>query len=179
VLSSSEPCVAEVACTGTYGETDSVTIQKRKIFAALLTAAFVTMAYAPASQAFKFGDMMNPGKWMGGNKDYDDYDDYGPGPDGPYGPGPGGPAPYGGTPYGGAPYGTGPVGAPGGYAPPGSYGRAPTAAAPPAPQPSVDQSGRIRELEQRIDQLEAEMRRQQPTPSPSRPSTPTYRPYRQ
>lgn len=183
-------------------------IQKGNVFAALITAAFVTMAYAPASQAFKFGDMMNPGKWMGGKKDYDDYGPggyggpsgpygpggygspagpYGPGgygsPPGPYGPGgyggPGGPAPYGGTPYGGAPYGPGPVGAPGGYTPPGSYGRTPAVPAPPAPQQSADQSGRIRELERRIEQLEAEKQRRQPTPSSSRSSTPAYRPYSQ
>ena len=108
------------------------------------------MAYMPASQAAGFGDMMNPSKWMGGKKDYDDY-----GPGG-YG-GPGGPAPYGRTTYGGAP--------------PGSYGQAPATAAPSAPQPSVDQSARIRKLERRIAELEAEKQRQQPTPLSFRPST--------
>ena len=66
------------------------------------------------------GNMMNPSKWMGGNKNSDRYDDYG-GPGG-YGGGPGG---YGGGPggYGGAPgYGGGPGGYGGG---PGGYGGAP------------------------------------------------------
>ena len=56
------------------------------------------------------GKMMNPSKWMGGNKDRDRYDDYRGGPGYGY---PGGPPGYG---YGGAP----------GYAPPGyGYGGAP------------------------------------------------------
>jgi hypothetical protein len=185
------------------GAIDNVIIRKGNIFSILLTAAFVATAYAPASQAFNFGDMMNPGKWMGGKKNYDDYGPggyggpggpYGPGgyggPGGPYGPGgyggpggPYGPGGYGGpggpAPYGGAPYGPGQVGAPGGYGPPGGYGQTPSVTAPPAPQRSGDQSERIRELQQRIEQLEAEQQPRQPAPSPYRSSNPAYRPYGQ
>jgi hypothetical protein len=59
-----------------------------------------TFAYWQTSSAFDFGDMMNPGKWMGGG-DRDRYDDY---PEESY------PGPYGGGPYGGGPYGDGPFG---------------------------------------------------------------------
>ena len=75
---------------------------------------------AGTAHAMDMGNMMNPSKWMGGNKNSDRYDDYG-GPGG-YGGGPGG---YGGGPggYGGAPgYGGGPGGYGGG---PGGYGGAP------------------------------------------------------
>ena len=73
---------------------------------------------AGTAQAFDMGNMMNPSKWVGGNKDRDRYDDgdYGGGPGyGGYGGGPG----YGG--YGGAPGYGGYGGAPG-Y---GGYGGAP------------------------------------------------------
>ena len=76
---------------------------------------------ASTAHAFDMGNMMNPSKWMGGNKNSDRYDDYG-GPGG-YGGGPGG---YGGGPggYGGGPGGYG--GGPGGYGGgPGGYGGAP------------------------------------------------------
>jgi len=76
-----------------------------KRFLGLAAAGIIgtALAYTPVSHAFNFGDMMNPGKWMGGGGDRydDDYDD-----DGPYGDG----GPYGGGPYGG--YG-GPYGGPG------------------------------------------------------------------
>ena len=83
---------------------------------------------AGSAHAFDMGNMMNPSKWMGGNRNSDRYDDYG-GPGG-YGGGPGG---YGGGPgyYGGGPggYGGGPGyygGEPGGYGGgPGGYGGAP------------------------------------------------------
>jgi hypothetical protein len=48
---------------------------------------------AGTAHAFDMGNMMNPSKWMGGNRNSDRYDDYG-GPGG-YGGGPGG---YGGGP---------------------------------------------------------------------------------
>jgi hypothetical protein len=102
---------------------------------ALSLAALI--AAAPA-QAMNFGDMMNPGKWMGGN-DNDDYYD------GPYGyPGYGYPGPYGypGYGYGGYPgygygypgygYGGYPGYGPQGYGPQGQGGSAPAPA--PAPQ---------------------------------------------
>ena len=76
---------------------------------------------AGTTHAMDMGNMMNPSKWMGGNKNSDRYDDYG-GPGG-YGGGPGG---YGGGPggYGGGPGGYG--GGPGGYGGgPGGYGGGP------------------------------------------------------
>lgn len=152
--------------------------------ATLLTAGLLAAAvgFAPEANAFNFGDMMSPGKWMGGKKK-DTYDDLPP-------PGYGAPPPgygYGGAPgyggYGPAPgygpeagvpggYGYG-APAPGGYAAPQvpmGYGAQPAPAAPayggyaaPQPQaPATDVSGmsaedmRIRQLEQRIRQLESQ-----------------------
>ena len=68
---------------------------------------------AGTAHAMDMGNMMNPSKWMGGNKNSDRYDDYG-GPGG-YGGGPGGygggPGGYGGGPgYGGSRLGGGPGG---------------------------------------------------------------------
>ena len=152
----------------------------------LLTAGLVAAAvgFTPEASAFNFGDMMNPGKWMG-NKKRDNYDDLPP-------PGYGGPPPgygYGAAPgyggYGPAP-GYGPeAGAPPGYgAPaPGGYGYGPEGGAPPgyggyaapapvqqAPAPaqaptSTADEQRIRQLEQRIRQLESQPR----GPSPMGP----------
>ncbi len=75
--------------------------------------ALLTMEQA---MAFNFGDMMNPSRWFGGDRDryYDRYygGGYGPyGYGGPYG-GWGGPYGYGGGPWGG---GYGPYGGWGGY----------------------------------------------------------------
>ena len=80
-------------------------------FRVLIVAAGLLLAN-PVS-AFDMGDMMNPSKWTGGNKDRDRYDDYGPGYGGGPGYGYGGGPGYGGYPgYGGDPgYGYG--GAPG------------------------------------------------------------------
>ena len=70
-------------------------------FRALFVAASVLLANS--AYAMDMGKMMNPSKWMGGNKDNDRYDDYRGGPGYGY---PGGPPGYG---YGGAPgYGAGP-----------------------------------------------------------------------
>ena len=74
-------------------------------FRVLIVAAGLLLAN-PVS-AFDMGDMMNPSKWTGGNKDRDRYDDYGPGY-GYGGPGYGYGGPgygYGGPGYG---YGGGP-----------------------------------------------------------------------
>jgi hypothetical protein len=97
-------------------------------FKACIVAA--SLLLANSASAFDMGKMMNPSKWMGGNKDRDRYDDYYGGPGYGY---PGGPPGYG---YGGAPgygppgYGYG--GAPG-YGPPGyGYGGAPGYGAAPA-----------------------------------------------
>jgi hypothetical protein len=128
-----------------------------------------TTVYAPIAQAFNFGDMMNPGRWMGGGRD-DDWDDYGPGPygggpygGGPWGPGYGGPGgPYGPGAYGPGPYGAGPYGAPG-------YGGAPAAApAAPAPKESTSsntKSAEIEALKRRIDELEARQGASTPPPA--------------
>jgi hypothetical protein len=98
------------------------------------------LIFAAPAQAMNFGDMMNPGKWMGGN-DNDDYYDgpygypgYGYGPYGYPGYGYGYPGygyGYPGYGYGGYPgYGPG-YGAPG-YGAPGGGSQAPAPA--PAPQ---------------------------------------------
>lgn len=157
----------------------------RPLASALALAA--TMAAAPTLQAAGFGDMFNPGRWFGGNKN-NDYDDY---YDGPYGGGPYGPPGYGGygvpgyggygVPgygYGAMPYGYAPGIAPGvapGYA-------APAAAAPVAPAPAAgSQDAKDQEIEalkRRIDQLES--RQSAPPPAPSAaegwPSAPAFRP---
>ena len=123
-----------------------------------------SLLLANSAYAFDMGKMMNPSKWMGGNKDKDRYDDYydGPGygyPGGPPGYGYGG-APgygYGGAPgygYGGAPgYGAAPGygygGAPGYGAAPG-YGSTPAYGAPGAGSNDAE----IMRLKERIRQLE-------------------------
>lgn len=157
-----------------------MTLKPMKSLSIVALAALVSVgAPIPVAQAFNFGDMMNPGRWMGGNRDrYDDdyYDDYGPyggyGP-GPYGAGPYG-APYGAGPYG-APYGAGPYGAPYGA----GYG-VPTYSAPAvAPtQSAPNNSSEIDALKRRIEELESA---QQPPAAPSAewPSAPAFRPMNQ
>lgn len=133
--------------------------------ATALTAVVGGSVLPVTANADGFGpmNMMNPSKWFNRNRrDYDDYYDDGPG----YGPPPG----YGAPPaYGyGAPPG-------GGYAP------APAAAYPaqPAPgygapavsstpSPNDDAQQRIRELEERIRQLES--RQQYPAPNAGAPN---------
>jgi len=156
-----------------------------------LGLAAALLAAAPVAQAFNFGDMFSPGRWMGGGND-DYYDDYGGPWGGPYGGyGPYGGGPYGGGPYGGGPYGAGPYGAPGygGYGYGAPYGVAPGVApgyaAPVAPsaQPQSSSGGsdtkdqEIERLKRRIEQLET---RQAPSPSAgggeSWPSAPAFRP---
>ena len=77
--------------------------QELKLKACIVAASLLL---ANSASAFDMGKMMNPSKWMGGNKDRDRYDDYYGGPGYGY---PGGPPGYG-YGYGGAP----------GYGPPGS-----------------------------------------------------------
>lgn len=138
------------------------------------------LAYTPVSHAFNFGDMMNPGKWMGGSRDRYDDDYYDDGPSGygggPYGGG-GGPYGYGGGPYGGGPYGGygGPWGGPGfggpGYGAPGGLPGGPRPAAPrpaatPSPSSSTSsntKSAEIESLKRRIEELET---KQQPPAAP-------------
>ena len=120
-------------------------------FKALFVAA--SLLLANSAYAMDMGKMMNPSKWMGGNKDNDRYDDYRGGPGYGY---PGGPPGYG---YGGAPgYGSGPGygygGAPGYGAGPG-YSGAPTYYGAPA---SGSNQTEIMRLQERIRQLEGGMR---------------------
>lgn len=145
---------------------------------ASLAAVVGLTGYVAPAQAVNFGDMMNPGRWFGGGKNRDRYDDYRYDDYGPYG------APYGGGPWGGGgPYG-GPYGAPpgapmGGYGAPGYMG-APMAppAAPAAPAPSGSSSrGEIDALKRRIEELEAG--RSQPAPATDWPSAPAFRPMNQ
>ena len=129
--------------------------------AGILSASF---AHSPLVRAFDFGNMMNPSKWMGSDRDRYDYDD------GPYRGGPwGGPyrgpwgGPWGG--YGPGPYGGGPYGAPGypGTLPPASA--APTAPARRAPSPPAASSSEIDELKRRIEELESQQQPASPPPS--------------
>ena len=115
-------------------------------------------------------NMMNPSKWLGGgNRDrYDDYDRYGPGYGGYYGPGYGAYGPgYGGGYYGPGYGGYGPgygYGAPGyGYAPAPAY-TAPTYSTPATSDSSKDEQ--IRELQERIQRLERSQS-QAPAPPPA------------
>ena len=134
----------------------------------------VSFLLANSAYAIDMGNMMNPSKWMGGNKDNDRYDDNYGGP----GPGyPGGPPGYGGAPgygYGGAPgYGAAPGygygGAPGYGAAPGygyggdpgygtapgyGYGGDPAYGAPGAGSNEAE----IMRLKERIRQLEGGIR---------------------
>jgi len=126
----------------------------------------LSLAYSPIGRAFGFGDMMNPGKWMGGGSDrYDDYYDgpYGGSWGGPYGGGPWG-SPWGG--YGSGPYGGGSYGYPGPYGLPGYRSVAPQVGGMPAtkttPAPAAS-SSEINELKRRIEELESQ---QQPASLP-------------
>jgi len=176
----------------------------RKTFMTLtLVAAAVavvgSVTYTPVAEAFGFGDMFNPSRWMGGrngDRYNDDYYD-----DGPYGgPGWGGPGyGYGGPGYGGPGYGYGApgvgygapgvgYGAPGvGYGAPGyGYGApavapavptAPAAAAPATTQSKGSSAGEIEALKRRIDELEASQRPSGQAPASSDwPSAPAFRP---
>lgn len=144
---------------------------------ASLAAVVGFTAYVPPVHAFNFGDMMNPGRWMGGGKNRDRYDDDYYGDYGPYG------GPWGGGPYGG-PYGA-PYGAPmGGYGAPGYMGApmaapmaAPSAPAVP-PQSGSSSQGEIDALKRRIEELEAGQR-SQPAPAADWPSAPAFRPMNQ
>ena len=125
----------------------------------------VSFLLANSAYAMDMGKMMNPSKWMGGNKDRDRYDDYrgGPGygyPGGPPGYGYGGAPGYGppGYGYGGAPgYGAAPGygygGAPGYGAAPG-YGGAPAYGAP----GTGSNDAEMMRLKERIRQLEGGVR---------------------
>jgi len=132
----------------------------RKLPAILAAAGILGMSltHSPVSRAFDFGDMMNPGRWMGGSRDRND--DYHGGPyAGPWG------DPYGGGPWGGAwsGYGPGPYGG-GPYGVPGYRGAVPTPAptAPAAKVPSapVTGSSEIDALKRRIKELESQQQRQ-------------------
>ncbi|GAB0147992.1 MAG: hypothetical protein J7D61_10625 [Marichromatium sp.] len=140
-------------------------------------ALLALLAQVPAVSAFNFGDMMNPSRWMGGDRYDDDYYD---GPYGPYAPPYG---PYGGPGYG-APYGG--YGMP--YAPPPAYPGVPgtTPASPVAPAAAGAPDATAEEIEalkRRVEELEARQRGAQPprqTPSPGDwPSPPGFRPMNQ
>lgn len=148
-----------------------MSLDKRPIKLVLALATGALLIQPLPTLAFNFGDMMNPGKWVGGNRDRDDhYDDGDYGPNGygvPYGPYGGYPyGGYGGYPYGG--YGGYPYG---GYAPWGAWAP-PPAAAPsqvttpaPAATPAPVQDSKTKEIEslkRRIEELES---RQAPPPA--------------
>ena len=100
-------------------------------FGVLITA--VNLLLVSSAYAFDMGNMMNPSKWTGGNKDNDRYDDYRDGPGYGYGGG------YGGVPgYGAAP----------------GYGGISPYAAPGA----ASNQAEITRLKERIRQLEGDLR---------------------
>jgi hypothetical protein len=150
--------------------------QHMRIKAIKLSTVIVasSLLLAGTAHAIDMGKMMNPSKWMGGNKDNDRYDDYRGGPGG-YGGGPGGygggPGGYGGGPggYGGGPggYGGGPGGyggGPGGYGGgPGGYGGGPGYVAP-ASGTAAD-AAEIERMKERIRMLEDAARQQQAAPA--------------
>jgi len=135
----------------------------RRLPATLVTAGIMGMAlaYNPVSRAFDFSDMMNPGKWMGSNRDRNDgY--HGRPYAGPWG------NPYGRGPWGGhgpVPYGSGPYGMPG-YpgAVPSPVRTKPTTKAPAA---SAAGSSEIDALKRRIRELESQQQQQPPAPLPT------------
>jgi hypothetical protein len=143
--------------------------QHMRIKAIKLSTVIVasSLLLAGTAHAIDMGKMMNPSKWMGGNKDNDRYDDYRGGPGG-YGGGPGGygggPGGYGGGPggYGGGPGGYG--GGPGGYGGgPGGYGGGPGYVAP-ASGTAAD-AAEIERMKERIRMLEDAARQQQAAPA--------------
>jgi hypothetical protein len=170
----------------------------RSLSAISVTALVALVAYTPVSQAFNFGNMMNPSRWMGGgDRDrYDDYDEFYPG--GPYG------APGFGYPYGG--YGPG-YGAPGygaygapGYGVPGygaavpgygapAYPSAPVAAPGVSPAPTTapasggaGDSAEVQALKRRVEELEAAQKQEGSAPPPPPgdwPAAPAFRPMNQ
>jgi len=152
--------------TASSGREESMEITSSnglRLVATLLVAAGLS---APV-HAVNFGDMMNPGRWFGGNRDADDRS-YGRDvpPPGYYGaPAYGYGAPYGYPQGGAAPYGqpAAPAAAP-------AYG-APAASAPAAPA-ADDSEARIRALEQRIKELEAAQQPPGYAPASSAPDVP-------
>ena len=161
-----------------------------KTLSALSLAALVAAGtWTPPAEAFNFGNMMNPNRWMnGGGRDryYDDgpWGGWGPGSwGGPYGGGygPGWGSPYGGYgPGWGGPYGAPYGGVPGyGWGAPG-YGVAPAPAAPPAAGTASDR-GEVEALKRRVKELEA-TQRQPPAAPPMTapagdwPAAPVFRP---
>ena len=143
-----------------------------------------SLTYVPVAEAFGFGDMMNPSRWMGGkNRDRDRYDDYyDDGPRGYGGPGYGYGGPgygYGGPGYGyGAPaMATAPramATAPRPMVPRRSPPPAPARPPPRPPRPTTRSSSasEIEALKRRIDELESSQR----PGKPRRPRPPTTGP---
>jgi hypothetical protein len=115
---------------------------------------------ASACQAADGGDTMNPPRWMGGQV----------WPNGTYDPGP-----YGSTPYPVTPYGTVPGRVPTSRMPPSA--RQVGSPAAPAPTTEQKQISRIRELERRIGELEAQERRQKLLYPPLRHFDSAYGPH--
>ncbi len=142
-------------------------MQNKEITVRLAFVA-ISLSLASTAYAFNMGNMMNPSRWMGGDKDNDNdndrYDDYGrgygyggPGYGGYPGYGYGGYPGYGGGPgYGGYPgYGYG--GYPGygyGYGGYPGYGGTPAVVVPGGGASNTE----IEQLKDRIRQLEGEVR---------------------
>lgn len=169
----------------------SITTPARLLSATTLTVLATLLVYAPVGHAFNFGNMMNPNRWMGGDRDrYDEgYEDY---QGGPYG------APGFGYPYGGygPGYGAPGYGAPGYAAPAPGYGApaypsaplaAPGVATTPATGSAPVDSAEVQALKRRVEELEAAQQQQRAAPpaAPSAPpagewpSAPAFRPMNQ
>jgi len=135
----------------------------KRLVIGVFTAGMVTCA--GVASAFNIGNMMNPSKWFGGSRERG-YDDYYYGGPGGYGYGP---PSYGVPGYGGLGYGAPGYGVPGygygypGYAAPG-YG-APAYQAPAYSAPSSSsEAAEIKQLKERIKELEEANRRSAPSP---------------
>jgi uncharacterized membrane protein len=74
-----------------FGGTETIQNKERTVRVAFVA---ISLLLANTAYAFDMGNMMNPSKWMGGNRDNDRYDDYRGGPGYGYGGYPG----YGSTP---------------------------------------------------------------------------------
>lgn len=151
-----------------------------KTLSALSLATLVAAGtWTAPAQAFNFGNMWNPNRWMGGGNRYNDYYDDGPWGGSPWGGGYGAPwGGYGGGPWA-APYGAPGYGAPGyGYGAPG-YPLTPAATAPADP-PRQDNSANqdeVAALKRRIRELEAARQPSgQSMPAQDWPAAPVYRP---
>jgi hypothetical protein len=165
------------------------------LYLAALAAGLSAQLIMSPAVADGFGpmNMMNPGKWFGGNDRYGRDDDYPPPPPMGYGAPYGAPLPYGGAPGYASPMPGGAYApAPGyyqGYAPAGSVNRplgAPVSQGYQTPSyntqtpsgPSrAEMEDRIQELELRLQDMEAKAQAATHAPQPTSPPPTSYQYY--